>query len=95
MENLNTGTRVHKITANNRTACTVSGVNDVLSFDEHEVLLQTTMGMLSVKGKELHVNRLTLDKGEIDVDGKIDSLIYSDTGAAGQKSESLMSRLFR
>jgi sporulation protein YabP len=95
MENLNTGTRVHKITANNRATCTISGVNDVLSFDEHEVLLQTSMGMLCIKGKDLHVNRLTLDKGEIDVDGNLDSFVYSDTGTGGQKSESLMSRLFR
>ena len=71
MENLNTGTRSHKITVTNRAGCSVSGVNDVLSFDEHEVLLETTMGMLSIKGKELHVNRLTLDKGEIDIDGRV------------------------
>ncbi|MBQ4258946.1 MAG: sporulation protein YabP [Lachnospiraceae bacterium] len=95
MENLNTGTRSHKITVTNRAGCSVSGVNDVLSFDEHEVLLETTMGMLSIKGKELHVNRLTLDKGEIDIDGRVDSCSYSDTGMTGQKQESLMSRLFR
>ncbi len=95
MENLNTGSHVHKIVMTNRAACAVTGVNDVLSFDIHEILLETTQGMLSIKGKDLHVNRLTLDKGEIDIDGKIDSMVYSDTGASNQKSDSLLAKLFR
>ena len=48
-----------------------------------------------IKGDELHVNRLTLDKGEVDVDGKIDSLTYSESAGYGSKSESLLSKLFK
>ena len=97
MEDLNSGgsTRTHKVTMTNRRSCMINGVNDVLSFDIHEILLETEQGMLMIKGDELHVSRLTLEKGEVDIDGRIDSLTYSDAGSAGRKSESLLTRLFR
>lgn len=95
MEDLNGGTRTHKVTMTNRRTCTINGVNDVLSFDIHEILLETEQGMLMIKGDELHVNRLTLDKGEVDVDGKIDSFTYSDVAAGGHQSESFLAKLFR
>ncbi len=96
MEELNTAVgRAHKVTMSNRRTCSITGVNDVLSFDVHEILLETEQGMLMIKGQELHVSRLSLDKGEVDVDGRIDSLTYSDAAGAVGKSESLLSRLFR
>ena len=96
MEDLNsTSTRMHKMTMLNRRTCAINGVNDVLSFDIHEILLETEQGMLMIKGDDLHVNRLTLDKGEVDIDGKIDSFTYSDVAAGSSKGESLLSRLFR
>jgi len=96
MEDLNhTGTRTHKVMMTNRRTCTINGVNDVLSFDIHEILLETEQGMLMIKGDDLHVNRLTLDKGEVDIDGKIDSFTYSDVAAGNHKGESLLAKLFR
>ena len=95
MEDLISSTRMHKVTMTNRRSCVINGVNDVLSFDEHEILLETEQGMLMIKGDDLHVNRLTLDKGEVDVDGKMDSFTYSDVSAVGKKNESLLSKLFR
>lgn len=95
MEELNSGTHIHKVAMTNRKNCTINGVKDVLSFDIHEVLLETEQGMLMIKGNDLHVNRLSLDKGEVDVDGRIDSFTYSDAGGTGQKSESFLARLFR
>ena len=87
---------MHKIIMTNRRTCTVNGVNDVLSFDLREILLETEQGMLMIRGSELHVSRLTLEKGEVDIDGRIDSLTYSEqTASAGSKAESLLSRLFR
>ena len=94
MEDLNSNTRPHKVTMINRKNSTLTGVNDVLSFDIHEILLETEQGMLMIKGDDLHVSRLTLDKGEIDVEGKIDSFTYSDAAAAGHKGESLLAKLF-
>ena len=53
------------------------------------------MGLLTIKGKELHVSRLTLEKGEVDVDGTIDSMTYSSNEALRKSGESLFSRLFK
>ncbi len=92
MEEFNgTKQRTHKLTLNNRRSCTVTGVADV-----SEIMLETDQGMLMIKGSELHVNRLTLEKGEVDVDGKIDSLTYSEAGSGyGNKNESFLSKLFK
>lgn len=95
MEDLNSSTRMHKMTMTNRKNCTINGVNDVLSFDIHEILLETEQGMLMIKGDDLHVSRLSLEKGEVDVDGRIDSFTYSDAAGSGHKGESLLSKLFR
>ena len=85
----------HKLVINNRKTSMVTGVLDVLSFDLNEIMLETEQGMLMIKGDDLHVNRLTLEKGEVDVDGRIDSLTYSDAGGSGHKGESLLTKLFR
>lgn len=87
--------RTHKIVLSGRKTCTITGVNDVLSFDINEVLLETEQGMLMIKGSELHVSRLSLDKGEVDVDGSVDSLTYSDSSGAREKTESFFARLFQ
>ncbi len=95
MEDLNSSSRMHKVAITNRKSCSLNGVNDVLSFDIHEILLETEQGMLMIKGDDLHVSRLSLDKGEVDVDGKIDSFTYSDVAGGGHKNESLLAKLFR
>lgn len=87
--------RAHKLILNNRRSCNLTGVNDVLSFDENEIILETEQGMLMIKGSELHVNRLMLDKGEVDVDGRVDSFTYSEQANMGGKGESLLARLFK
>ena len=96
MEELtNVNKRAHKLMLNNRRTCNLTGINDVLSFDENEIILETEQGMLMIKGNELHVSRLTLDKGEVDIDGRIDSFTYSETAGYGAKGESLLARLFK
>lgn len=87
--------KLHKVSLNARSQAMITGVKDVLSFDAGEVLLETEQGILMIRGNELHVNRLTLEKGEVDVDGKIDSLTYSDSNGYGKSGESLISRLFK
>ena len=66
----------HKVLLTNRKNGSFSGILDVLAFDMTEILLETEMGMLTIKGKDLHVNRLNLEKGEVDVAGKIDSFPF-------------------
>lgn len=86
--------KVHKIILNNRRTGIINGVSDVLSFDISEILLETEQGMLMLKGTDLHVNRLTLEKGEVEIEGQIDSLTYSDISAS-KHGESLLTRLFK
>lgn len=96
MEDLNNlNKKAHKVSMNNRRNCSITGVNDVLSFDVKEVLLETELGMLMMKGSDLHVSRLMLDKGEVDVEGKIDSLTYSEHDSFAKKGESLLNKLFK
>ena len=85
----------HKLVINNRKTSLVTGVKDVLSFDLNEILLETEQGMMMVKGTDLHVNRLSLEKGEVDLSGNIDSIAYSDIPMGGKQGEKLFSRLFR
>lgn len=88
--------KTHKFALSNRRTGTISGVSDVLSFDLGEILLETEMGMLMIKGSDLHVNRLTLEKGEIDIEGTIDSFTYTDVNSySGKKGESIIGRLFK
>lgn len=87
--------RAHKIAVIGRKSGTITGISDVLSFDEHEILLDTEMGMLTIKGKELHISRLSLELGEADMEGKVDSIVYSERGHKKKQEGSLVSRLFR
>jgi sporulation protein YabP len=87
--------KLHKVSLNARNQAMITGVKDVLSFDAGEVLLDTEQGILMIRGNELHVNRLTLEKGEVDVDGRIDSLTYSDSNGYGKSGESFITRLFK
>jgi len=87
--------RAHKITLSNRRNGNFSGIKDVISFDPKEILLQTEMGMLLIKGEDLHVSRLTLEKGEVDVEGLVISLTYSDAEDHGKKAENFIGKLFR
>ncbi|MGN0335269.1 MAG: sporulation protein YabP [Lachnospiraceae bacterium] len=87
--------KAHKLILTNRRTGTVTGVCDVISFDIAEILLETEQGMLMIKGADLHVNRLTLEKGEVDIEGRIDSLAYSDVNTYQKAGESLIGRLFK
>ena len=87
--------RQHKMILTNRNTCSLNGISDILSFDVNEILLETEMGMLMIKGADLHVNRLTLEKGEVDISGQIDSLQYSDMSKGGKQEGSLFARLFK
>ena len=95
MEELNSRAGQHRISLVNREVCAINGVSDVLSFDVGEVLLETEQGMLMVKGSDLHVNRLSLEKGEVDLSGTIDSIAYSEIHAVGKQGENLFAKLFR
>lgn len=87
--------RPHSITVTDRHLGTVTGIKDVISFDLTAVLLETECGMLSIKGHDLHVNRLSVEKGEIELDGIIDGFMYSDVKTYAKKGESVFAKLFK
>lgn len=84
----------HKLMLNNRRNGSFTGILDVLSFDLSEILLETELGMLHIKGKDLHVNRLNLEKGEADIEGEIDAMTYSDVPETFGKGSGIFSRIF-
>ena len=94
MEEVRNG-KSHKITLNNRGAGVITGVNAVISFDPNEVLLETEQGVLLIKGTDLNVTKLTLEKGEVQVDGRVDSFTYSDLKPGMKGENGLFNRLFK
>ena len=87
--------RGHRLTIDNRKNGTVSGVVDVLAFDVNEIQLETEQGLLTIKGKDLHISRLTLERGEVDLEGIVDSLVYSNGAGKNKKHGSAWKRLFQ
>ena len=95
MDEKNNVTKSHKVLLANRKNGAFSGVVDVLSFDVAEILLETEQGMLMVKGTDLHVNRLSVEKGEVDLSGNIDSIAYSNTSQVNRSNDNFFAKLFR
>lgn len=87
----NDGAQRHSILLEEREKLRVTGVSDVQSFDEEQVLLETVRGMLVVRGQGLHVERLQLEAGELIIQGEVGLLEYDDSV---QPRGSLLRRLF-
>ena len=83
--------RTHHIIAEGRARLSVAGVEDVESFDEGGLVLITSAGTLVIKGSGLHIGKLSIEGGELNVEGRLDSLVYEDAKPAGG---GLWSRLF-
>lgn len=85
----------HHTFMSDRKEANLSGVQDVKSFDEQEIILETELGVLLIRGNGLHIGRLTLEKGEIEISGRVDSLIYTEKKGYGKNGESFLARLLR
>lgn len=81
----------HNLTLEERNKLTVCGVTDIGGYDEQTIVAQTEKGELTVKGENLHIIRMSVDMGELQVEGNIISMQYSET----QPSGGFFSRLFR
>ena len=68
----------HNLIMENREKITLTGVIDIHSFDDELVLVETAMGILTLKGNDLKMNKLNLDNNELVVEGKISALVYSE-----------------
>ena len=73
----------HKLTLNQREDLTMTGVTEVVSFDDTAIILKTDLGTLTVQGQELFLKTLSVDGGQVAVTGRIHSLIYEEPRAGG------------
>lgn len=84
----------HNIIMEDRKALTISGVNDVDSFDESIIVLFTELGELTIKGESLHIEKLNVETGDVHLTGTVIALVYNDEPVSHSKA-SLFKRMFK
>lgn len=91
------GDGVHRVSIDEREHTAIEGVLNVESFDDREIILETELGILTIRGEDLHIAKLDLDEGQFAVNGLVWSLEYSAVGQRGVKGKGkgLLDRLFR
>ncbi len=85
---------VQNLVLENRGKLSVSGVNDVLSFDDQVVMVDTELGLLTVKGENIRINKLSLDTAEVIIEGEISSLAYSQNKQE-KSTGTILSKIFK
>lgn len=85
---------IQNVILENRGKLSISGVNDVLSFDDQVVIVETELGLLTVKGENLRINKLSIDTSEVIVEGSINSISYSEK-EFDKKSNSILGKIFK
>lgn len=83
----------HSLNLLNRQKLDLTGVVDVISFNEDSVILNTNLGTLNIKGKNMRVNKLNVDNGDMTIAGEILSLVYLTKEASNK--ESVLKKLFK
>ena len=73
----------HELRLKDRSALTMTGVKEVVSFDEGAVVLQTFLGMLLVQGRELHLKTLSPEGGQVEIEGTVTALSYEEPRSGG------------
>lgn len=86
---------VQNLILENRGKLSISGVLDVLSFDDQVVIVETELGLLTVKGENIRINKLSIDTSEVIVEGDISNLAYSDKSSEKNTKGSLISKIFK
>ncbi|MGD6804866.1 sporulation protein YabP [Rossellomorea vietnamensis] len=84
----------HDVMMRGRRLLDITGVKQVESFDNEEFLLETVMGFLSIRGQNLQMKNLDVDKGIVSIKGKVFDIVYLDE-QSGEKAKGLFSKLFR
>ena len=91
--------KIHNVVLYNRKQMTVSGVVRVDNFNDSVIVLITEAGQMTVEGANLHINKLSLETGDMSIDGDIGGVFYSDDASSGQvnggKSSKFFSKLFK
>lgn len=86
---------IQNLILENRGKLSISGVLDVLSFDDQIVIVETELGLLTIKGNNLRINKLSIDTSEVIVEGDITSLVYSESKGTDKTKGSLISKIFK
>lgn len=86
---------IQNIILENREKLNVSGVLDVLSFDDQIVIVETELGLLTIKGENLKINKLNIDTSEVTLDGMISSLSYSNSDSVKKNASGLIGKIFK
>lgn len=79
----------------NREKLNVTGVLDVLSFDDQIIIAETDLGLLTIKGENLKINKLSLDTSDFIVEGYISNINYSNSIQGNKKSQTLLGKIFK
>lgn len=87
-------TTYQNIVLENRERLNITGIQDVFSFDDQIIIIQTELGLLTIKGENLKINKLSLDTSDFIVDGYISSLTYTNSDGT-KKSQSILSKIFK
>lgn len=90
-ENRTAGDGEHRLVLEGREQLTVTGVEEVESFDEKSIVMGTSKGVLVVRGEQLHIEQLSLDGGALKVEGYVDSITYEEERTA--RGGGLLARL--
>lgn len=85
----------HTVIMEQRERLSVTGILDVISFDEDVVVAESELGVMIIKGINLHVSKLSLDNGNLDIDGEINSIVYEDKGGGMRERGSFLSKIFK
>lgn len=85
----------HNISILDRTNIKITGVLDVISFDEEMIVSETELGVLILKGLDFHINKLNLDNGDLEISGEVYSLIYEEKNAFGTSKNGILSKIFK
>ena len=88
-------TVIQNLVLENREKLSISGVLDVLSFDDQVVIVETELGLLNVKGDNLRINKLSIDTSEVVVEGDIYSMVYSEKDTNKKGTTSLLGKIFK
>ena len=93
--NVQNNSIIQNLILENREKLSISGVLDVLSFDDQIVILETELGLLTVKGENLRINKLSLDTAEVIVDGEIYNLGYSEKTLDKKNGGGILGKIFK
>lgn len=85
---------IQNLVLENREKLSISGVLDVLSFDDQVVIVETELGLLTIKGDNLRINKLSIDTSEVVVEGEIYNLAYSENDM-DKKSSGILGKIFK